>query len=134
MDERELERMARILGRKRAEALDLERVVRGVAERLRKEAAPSRPRRAVWSTPALLRLAAVLVLFVAGGILFSSLLPRGAPETGLVAVPQLYQLSEEQLVEVLDSLALEVPVFEHLVVLSDLDESELRELLRAMEG
>lgn len=134
MDERELEGMARMLGRKQAEALDLERVTRGVLERLRKEAAPQRIRRAVWSLPLVLRLAAALALFLAGGVLFSSLPRGGAPEAQLVTLPQLYELSEEEIAEVLDSLAFEVPVSEQVVVLSDLNESELRELLRALEG
>ncbi|GBD33195.1 MAG: hypothetical protein KatS3mg081_0271 [Gemmatimonadales bacterium] len=134
MEERDLERMARRLGHERAEALDPERVARGVLDRLRTEAAPGRARRVVWSAPQLLRLAAVLVLFLAGGLLFLSLPPADKPETRMVAVPELYELSEDQLVEVLDSLALEAPVFEHVVVLSDLGEAELRELLRAMEG
>ncbi len=134
MDERELEGMARMLGRKRAEALDLEQVTRGVLERLRKEAAPERTRRLIGSVPLVLRLAAALVLFLAGGVLFSSLPRRGAPEAQLVTLPQLYELSEEELAEVMDSLAFEVPVSEHVVVLSDLNESELRELLTALEG
>ncbi len=132
MDERELERMARMLGRKRAEMLDLERMARGVAERLRREAKPLHPYRTLLSAPLVLRLAAALV--VAGGVLFLTLPRRAAPEAGLIAVPQLYDLSEDQLVEVLDSLALELPVSEHVVVLSDLNELELQELLRVMEG
>jgi hypothetical protein len=133
MEERDLETMARGLGRSRAEALDLERVAKGVVERLRGEAVAVRSSRPVWWAPRLVRLAAAVVLFLAGGILFSNL-PRGGERVARPVVPQLYELSEEQLVEILDSLAFEMPVFERVVGLSDLDEVELRELLRAMEG
>lgn len=139
MEERDLERLARNLGRKESEELDLERVAAGVVARLQQPGEPERvarggERRSAWNLPVLLRLAAALVLFLAGGILFFQL-PGGAkPDRPTVSVPELYQLSEEQLLEVLDSLAIEVPVFQNVVVLSDLDEQELRELLRIMEG
>lgn len=140
MEERDLERLARNLGRRESQELDLERVAAAVVGQLERQAERERQmerRRQssiAWSFPVLLRVAAALVLFLAGGILFYRLPRGGQVESSAVAVPELYQLSEEQLVEVLDSLALELPLFQNVVVLGDLDEEELRELLRVMEG
>jgi hypothetical protein len=135
MEERDLEQLARALGRERASELHPERVAEGVVRRLRSEPAGLFGDGLVWwRSPLLLRLAAAVVLLAAGAWLFFGVSSGDGRERVVAPVPQLYELSEEQLVEVLDSLAVEGPIFEQVVVLSDLTEGELRELLRIMEG
>lgn len=130
MDERDLERIAAQLGSRGASRIDVDRTAWAVLARLKTE-------RVVrwWASPALLRIAAGVALTVGAG-LFAYRAARTPERPAAVASPVLLQsLSRDELEEVLDSLAFEAPAFEHVAVgLHDLNDDQLRELLRNMEG
>ncbi len=133
MDERQLERLAKRLGERAEAKLDVELTARAVLKRLREE-----PVRVVWwrRAPVLQGLAVAAVVVLTAGILVTShVLDGGRTPAELFAPVELQELSLEELEEVYDSLALEAPVYEMVAVgLHDLNESELEELLRLMEG
>lgn len=133
--DRHPEELARRLGDAAAERLDLGRVADGVVARLRADREPDRSiARIWWRRPAALRIAAALAVLLGGAVVFRSTLEQ--PEsTALVPAPVLRELSTDQLEEVFDSLGYEAPISEQVVIgLDDLDEGQLRELLRLMEG
>jgi hypothetical protein len=134
MDERELERIAGGLGRAAGERLDLAAVERGVLARLREadqtdRLAGSRPR------PLLRWLAAAAaVALIAGGSFVTFRTPR-PDQAGSRSAASLYDLSSDELAEVLDSLSWASPVSTRATGgLDDLDAEQLRELLALMEG
>jgi len=134
-----LQEVARRLGARAAERLDVERTAEAVVARLRTE-----PRAAVrvlgWIQPAWLRIAAVLLLLVGAGVV--ALNVRGPqPTTPLPpasAGGELSELSGDELRIVL--AALEEPGAERQGVspqdvgLEDLSALELRALLESLEG
>ena len=131
MDENDLLRIAGTLGNRAAARIDAERVATAVVSRLR-----SRPAAPWWASPALIRLAAAVTISVGGG-LFAY---RFAAHTWAVAATPsapvtLQPLSNTELEEVLDSLSVAAPAFEGVSVgLPDLNDEQLRALLRKMEG
>jgi hypothetical protein len=135
MDEDRLERVAKTLGARAADRLDVERVAARVVARLRADGAQAaRLRRAWWSAPAVLQLAAALAVLVTGGVLVRGALENGSEPAAVVA-PILRDLSADELAEVFDSLSIEAPVHEGVAVgLESLNEAQLNELLRLMEG
>ena len=134
-----LREVARRLGARAADRLDVERTAQAVVERLRTE-----PRADVrvlgWIQPAWLRIAAVLLLLVGAGVV--ALNVRGPqPTTPLPpasAGGELSELSGDELRIVL--AALEGPGAERQgvspqdVALEDLSALELRALLESLEG
>lgn len=135
MDDRDLERMARDLGSRAADRIHVERVAAGVVARLREDQDTGRSReRPWWRNPAVLRIAAAVVVLAGGGLVARNVLDRGDAARGAV-FPALVELSPAELLEIADSLSLETPVHEGVAVgLQDLTEEQLRELLRLMEG
>jgi hypothetical protein len=133
MDERQLERMAKRLGERAEGKLDVELTAQAVLKRLREE-----PVRVAWwrRAPVLRGLAAAAVVVLTAGILVTNhVLDGGRTPAELFAPVELQELSLEELEEVYDSLAVEAPVYEMVAVgLYDLNENELEELLRLMEG
>jgi hypothetical protein len=137
MEDHELEQAAGRLGARAARRLDVERVATGVLARLRADQGKSRaPRHAWWTAPMLLRLAAALAILITGGILTRGALRHPAPpSSAVVSVPMLRQLTNDELIEVFDSLGVETPVHDGLAVgLENLNEAQLKELLSLMEG
>lgn len=128
LNDNELEGAARRLGERAAARLDVERTSGAVVARLRTaRAAPW------WAAPGLLRTAAVVVLALGIGVFYRG--GRTGAMTALVSPVQLEPLSVDELEEVLDSLVVETPVSRDAAVgLADLDEGQLTELLRRMEG
>ena len=130
-----LREAAQRLGMKAAEAIDVERTVQGVLERLRTE-----PRvRRWWSArPTVLRLAAAIALVVAGALLV--LRNRGsdiAPVNDVAAVSSdLGELSAGQLEELLASIdeALKASAADVDDGLESLTEEQLRTLMQSLEG
>lgn len=135
MDDRDLERMARDFGSRAADRIDVERVAAGVVARLREDHDTGRSReRRWWRSPAVLRIAAAVVVLAGGGLVARNVLDRGDAARGAV-FPALVELSPAELLEIADSLSFETPVHEGVAVgLQDLTEEQLRELLRLMEG
>jgi hypothetical protein len=128
--------MAKEFGARAAGAINPERVAARVLERLRTQPAERRApiRRWLAAAPRALRVAATLALLLAGGLVLRRALV-GPDQPLAVVVPLLPELSEDELHEVLDSMAFEAPLPEDLAVgLTDLTESQLQELLRRMEG
>ncbi len=137
MEDHEIERMAREIGAWAADRLDVERVAAGVVARLRADrVAAEQPQRAWWAAPIVLRLAAAVAVLIGGGVLVRGVLEHHAPRpAAAVSAPMLRDLSADELIEVFDSLAIEAPVHEGLAVgLENLNEAQLQELLRLMEG
>lgn len=134
MDDRQLEQLAKGLGQRAAEGLDVEATASAVLRRLKAE-----PIRILWwkRAPVIRSLAAAAVLILTAGILVTNQLgPNGSGAVVGAPVPvELAALSETELEEVFDSLYVEAPVYELAdAALGDLTEGELEELLRLMEG
>jgi hypothetical protein len=137
MDERELEQLAGRLGHEAGDALDVERTVDTVLQRLRAEPKASSARVVWFRRPRVLTgLAAAAVIVLTASIAVTSQLGNGAPErAAALALTELEALSDDELLEVFDSLTVDVPVSEFAAVgLQDLNETQLLELLELMEG
>jgi len=134
MDEPRIEQLAKTLGADAAERVDPDRVAHAVLHRLRDEPVV---RVVWWRRTAAWRVAAVLVLFVAGAFAVRSVTGGGGDEAGVEAVfpYAMEDLSVPELNEVLDSLYVEAPVHEITAAsLYDLNEAQLALLLEALEG
>jgi hypothetical protein len=136
MNEHEIERLARGLGERAAARVEVEAVVSGVLRRLRgggavQRAGPFRARGIM-----LLQIAAALAVLVGSGVVARSVLQHGAASsTSAMPAPVLGGLSTDELEEMFDSLAVEVPVHEFAAGgLESLNETQLTELLQQMEG
>ena len=130
----ELERLARRLGSRAAERLDVEGTAAAVVARLRTERARQRP---WWMQSGWLRAAAVALLVVGAGLVVRQrFLTHRAPADHYVR-EELQDLSTDQLREVLGSLdrtlteAASEPADEDL---NDLTTEQLRVLLQSLEG
>jgi len=130
----ELERLARRLGARAGERLDVERTVAAVVARLRTERARQRP---WWIQPGWLRAAAVVVLVVGAGLVVRQrLLTHRTPADHYVS-EELQDLSTDQLREVLGSLDRtlnEASIEPAGDDLNDLTTEQLRVLLQSLEG
>ncbi len=137
MEDHELEELAKALGQRPAAQLDVERVAANVLARLRADRAEAlRPKRAWWTAPMVLRLVAAVAVLVTGGVLVRGALDRGrSPAVAMVTAPILRGLSADELTEVFDSLAIEAPIHDGVAIgLESLNEAQLKELLRLLEG
>lgn len=132
-----LQEIARRLGTRAAERLDVERTAQAVVARLREERqAPDR----LWARlPAgWLRIAAALVLLAGAGLVTRSVWRR--PPAGDVAqidAPDLGDLSADQLRDLLNTVSQPAPVepvSAQEVGLEDLSPQQLRALLASLEG
>lgn len=132
MNERDIEEIAPHLGSHAAERVDLDRVAERVVAELRAKPAPI----AWWRSTAVLRAAAVGAVLLTGGLAVDRLvIDRPASVVALVTPVGLEEFSSAELAEVLDSLDQMTPVYELVPAsLDDLDETELGDLLAAMEG
>ena len=132
MNERDIEEIAPHLGSAAAEQVDLDRVAERVVAELRAKPAPV----VWWRSAAVVRAAAVVAVLLTGGVVVDRLvIDRPASVVALVTPVGLEEFSTAELAEVLDSLDQMTPVYELVPAsLDDLDETELRALLAAMEG
>ncbi len=138
MEDRELERLAKQLGARAEQQIDVDRVAKQVVSRLRNEPQDTGPRvlrMGKRTTRRVLQIAAMLAVVLTGGLVVQNIrvTPTVASE---FAVPlALDDLSELELTDVLDSLELVGPV-RHVGRggIDDLNASELAELLAMMEG
>lgn len=138
MDDAKLEQLARRLGARAAERLNVERVAGAVVERLRNEpeVGPHGPS-PWWRQPQWLRAAAVVVLLVGVGMVVRELLPSGSRHQAHYIAEDLEDLSANQLREVLSTLdetlkAATPPSSED--DMNDLTTEQLQALLRSLEG
>jgi hypothetical protein len=138
MNEERMNEMARQLGARAAERLDVGGTARKVVERLREQPV----RRTIWVQPAWLRIAAALVVLVGGSFVVSRLRPGHSPGVGHGAhfvADDLHDLSADQLRDVLatfDDLVTGGGVVgpEGSTDLRELDAPQLRAVLRSLEG
>ena len=132
MNERDIEEIAPHLGSDAAARVDLDRVAERVVAELRAKPAPV----VWWRSTAVLRAAAVGAVLLTGGLAVERLvIDRPASVVALVTPVGLEECSSAELAEVLDSLDQMTPVYELVPAsLDDLDETELGDLLAAMEG
>ena len=136
-EDAQLREVARRLGARPAERLDVERAAAAVVQRLREQPRANR----VWSTPAVwLRAAAAIALMVGAGAVYRATRGdrRPCPAT-ICATDEGVSLSPEQLRAVLQSLDQEVPgeltpVSTQETGLEDLNATQLQELLHSLEG
>lgn len=126
--EERLEKIARGLGDRAAQKLDVAAVANGVIARLRRDEPTVSVR---WRRVAL-QMAAVVLISVAVGLYANS---QRTVDFDFTAPVELTELSEDELDQVMDSLLVDQPMFEVAAVgLYDLDEQELEDLLELMEG
>lgn len=137
MNEERMNEVARQLGARAAERLDVGETARKVVERLREQPV----RRTIWVQQTWLRIAAALVVLVGGSFVVSRLTP--GPDSGVghgahFVADDLHDLSADQLRDVLAT-------FDDLVTggsvvgpdstdLHELDAPQLRAVLRSLEG
>jgi len=130
----ELERLARRLGARAAERLDIEGTAAAVVARLRTERARQRTR---WMQSGWLRAAAVALLVVGAGLVVRQRLLIHPAAADHYVREELQDLSTDQLREVLGSLnrtlteATAGPAEDDL---NDLTTEQLRVLLQSLEG
>jgi len=134
LQDAKLRELAHRLGAAAAERLDVERTAGAVVERLRTERR-AEPR--TWVQPAWLRIAAVAILLLGGGLVTRALVRQPTSGSALV-IPlgeDLMDLTAEQLQEALGSLD-QAPSEENLVDtgFEGLTAEELRAVLRTLEG
>ncbi len=132
----EVRELARRLGTRAAERLDVERTAQAVLQRLRTE---PRAHGWVWMQPAWLRIAAAIVVLVGtGAVAVRMRTPSLNPPPVATAGGELGDLSAEQLREILETV--EHPRGEPPIVsaqevgLEDLSAPQLRALLQSLEG
>jgi len=134
-----LREVARRLGARAAERLDVERTAQAVVARLRTE-----PRAEVrvlgWIRPGWLRIAALLVMVVGAGVVAVNVRIPGVmpPVPSATAAGELSELSGDELREVLESVAQlggeQQAVSAQDVGLDELSASQLRALLESLGG
>lgn len=132
-----LNEVARSLGARAAQRLDVEATAQKVVQRLRDEPA----QRPTWIHPAWLRIAAAVALMVGGAFALRQVWPGGesAAHVAHFVADDLSDLSAEQLREVLavlDEIVASdtVAVPESSTDLRELDAQQLRAVLRSLEG
>lgn len=131
MNEERLNELARNLGVRAAERVDVEATARRVVERLREQPA----RRPIWGRTTWLRIAAAVVILVGGAITLRRIGPGGTPDdqvTHFIA-DDLRDLSTDELRTLLksfDQIIGESAVPDSTSDLDELDAQQLRELLR----
>ena len=136
LDDAQLREVARRLGVRAAERVDVERTAQAVVARLREERrAPLRP----WAAlPAgWLRIAAALILLGGASIVARSIWPRTSGVAPQAETIDLGDLSPAQLRDVLNTLeqpGAQEPVSSQDVGLEDLTPQQLRTLLGSLEG
>jgi hypothetical protein len=139
VNEHDMLKIARSLGARAAERLDVERTAQAVVERLRGES-PPRVARWSWVQPAWLRIAAAVIVLVGGGALVArqTLWPGGVGHAPAhLVTDDIGDLSADQLREVLstmDDLLNVGGTSQPDVQLDDLDAQQLRSVLRSLEG
>lgn len=141
-DER-LHELARRLGVRAAERLDVERTAAAVVRRLREQPAATP---AWWVRPAWLRLAAAVVLLLGGAVVYRGAgggrAGRAEPAVVWLTDEGVSDLSSEQLRALLQSFEQPIlpvaqdegPVSSQEAGLEDLSAGQLRELLHSLEG
>ena len=142
MNDERMEQLAKRLGARAAERLDVRATAQGVVERLR-GAQPGGEPRATWIQPAWLRIAATVVVLVGAGLVWSRVTPgRGPGVSNHVAhyvADDLNDLSADELRDVLTSFD-QIISSDSAVVpdsssdLRGLDAQQLREVLRVLQG
>jgi len=131
MTEERLNELARKLGTRAAERIDVEATARRVVERLREQPV----RRPIWVQPTWLRVAAAVVILLGGTITLRQIWLGGTtdePVTHFIA-DDLRDLSADELRTLLtsfDQIITESVVPDSTSDLQELDAQQLRELLR----
>lgn len=136
MNEERIEQLAKQLGARAAERLDVNATARQVAARLHEQPV----QRTVWVQQTWLRIAAALVIVLGGALAVRQIVPVRTPSghpAHLIA-DDLNDLSNDQLRDVLTSFD-EILNTDSVTVPDttdwrELDSQQLREVLRALEG
>ena len=138
MTEERLNELARKLGTRAAERLNVAETAQRVVERLREQPV----RRIVWVQQTWLRIAAALLVVVGSGLVLRQLTPAtntGVSQHAHLVADDLGDLSTDELRDVLSSLdqivsSDSVAVPDSTTDLRQLDPQQLRAVLRSLEG
>jgi hypothetical protein len=141
IDETRLENLAKQLGARAAERLNVQATAQQIVARLREQPVERRP---FWIQQTWLRIAAALVLVVGGSAIGLQLLPRHGSVAGVNAHPahliadDLNDLTADQLRDVLSSMD-QIVSTDSVVApenndLHELNAQQLRAMLRSLEG
>ena len=134
-EDAKLHSAARQLGAAAAERIDVERIATAVVQRLREQ--PVATGRPAWMQPAWLRIAAVLLVLVGGGLMVRQF---GRPQVAHGAhfvTDDLTDLNVDQLRDVLNTLDETLNLGSTTLPdgdLEDLDAQQLQAVLRSLEG
>ena len=141
MNEHRLNEVARRLGARAAERLDVAETARRVVTRLRDE--PAQPAGVVWIHQTWIRIAATVVVLIGGGVALGVVPPGHGPGGGgsthaahLVA-DDLNDLSTDELQDMLssfDEIVTDSVAVPESSDLRELDARDLRAVLRDLEG
>jgi len=131
MTEERLNELARKLGTRAAERVDVEATARRVVERLREQPV----RRPIWVQATWLRIAAAVVILVGGAFTLRQIWPGATPDDHVTyfIADDLGDLSTDELRTLLtsfDQIIAESVVPDSTSDLQELDAQQLRELLR----
>ena len=137
LQDAELREVARRLGARAAERVDVERTAQAVVARLREEErAPLRGAAWTWSQPVWLKIAAALVIVAGAGVVARAVRHAPSDLAAPVETVDLGDLSVAELRELLHSVeqpGAAEPVSWQDVGLEDLSPAELRTLLASLE-
>lgn len=133
MNEHELERLARGLGHRATERLDVEATARAVVERLRET---PQTRRVTWIPPEWLRIAAVLALLLGAGVVLRNVMTPPPAATLHYTLEDLGDLTVSELSQMLAGLDRTLAgdgEEEGTLDWDDLTPAQLQALLRSLE-
>ena len=130
---------ARRLGAAAADKLDVDRIAAAVVERLRSEPTRAAPPRSAWIQPTWLRIAAVVLVIVGGGVVLRQVWSPTMTHGAHFVTDDLTDLSADQLRDVLTTLDETLDLGKGSTTipdadLEDLDAQQLRAVLRSLEG
>lgn len=136
MNDPDLRELAQRAGAPASRRLNTDRVVERVLGRLRDEGAREAVVRPPSFRTRWLRIAAAIVLMVTGGVVARHVLTTDATQARFAVPLAWEELDADEWGEVLDSLTYHAPVHDYIATttLYDLTEEQLRELLSQMES
>lgn len=137
MNEDRLNQVARQLGARAAERLDVAETARKVVTRLREE--PAQPAGVVWIHQTWVRIAATVVVLIGGGVALGVFPPGFRPSTHAahLVADDLNDLSTDELQDMLssfDEIVTDSVAVPESSDLRELDARDLRAVLRDLEG
>jgi len=130
MTEEKLEQLAKRLGARTAERLNVDAIAQQIAQRLREQPVS----RTLWIRQTWVRIAAAVVILIGGAVVASRLTPGRPTHMAHLVADDLNDLSTDQLRSVLttldDIVSVDSVVSDSTADLHELDTQQLRTILR----